>query len=296
VKASGNVQNKRTGQTSPMKPLDGDPLTSPADEDPRQKFADWMTSPKNPFFAKAVANRYWAHFFGRGIVDPLDDMRVTNPPSNPELLEGLAQTLIDSKYSLKALVKTICKSRTYQLSAAPNDFNAADRQSFARYYPKRLQAEVLFDAVCKLTDSPSNFPGLPADKFAPSRAIMLPDESFASYFLDVTGRPQRISACECERVNEASLAMTLHLLNSQEVQDKLARVGGRADQIVKDPRPDAVKVTELFLLAVGSKPSKEKLDLALEHIEKHRATKTVKAAYENIIWALLNSKGFLFNQ
>jgi hypothetical protein len=296
VKANGTVQNKRTGQTSPMKPLDGEPITSVADEDPRQKFADWMTSPRNPFFAKAVANRYWAHFFGRGIVDPLDDMRVTNPPSNPELLDALAQTLIDNKFSLKALVKTICKSRTYQLSAQPNEFNAADRQSFARYYPKRLQAEVLFDAVCKLTDSPSAFPGLPADKFAPSRAIMLPDESFQSYFLDVTGRPQRISACECERVNEASLAMTLHLLNSQEVQDKLARVGGRADQIVKDTRPDAEKVTDLFLLAVGSKPSKEKLDMALEHIEKYRSTKTVKAAYENIIWALLNSKGFLFNQ
>ena len=296
VKANGNVQNKRTGQNSPMKPLDGQPMNSPAEEDPRQKFADWMTSPTNPFFAKAVANRYWAHFFGRGIVDPLDDMRVTNPPSNPELLEGLAQTLVDNKYSLKSLVKTICKSRTYQLSAQPNDFNATDRQSFARYYPKRLQAEVLFDAVCKLTDSSSAFPGLPTDKFAPSRAIMLPDESFASYFLDVTGRPQRISACECERVNEASLAMTLHLLNSQEVQDKLARVGGRADQLVKDPRPDREKVTELFLLAVGSKPSKDKLDLALEHIEKHRSTKTMKAAYENIIWALLNSKGFLFNQ
>jgi hypothetical protein len=296
VKSNGNVTNKRTGQTAPMKPLDGDPMTSASDEDPRQKFADWMTGPKNPFFAKAVANRYWAHFFGRGIVDPLDDMRITNPPSNPELLDALAQNLIDNKYSLKALIKTICKSRTYQLSAVPNDFNAADKQSFARYYPKRLQAEVLFDAVCKLTDSPTTFPGLPADKFAPSRAIMLPDESFQSYFLDVTGRPQRISACECERVNEASLAMTLHLLNSQEVQDKIARVGARADKITKDPRPDAEKVTELFLVAVGSKPSEEKLKLALEHIEKHKASKTTKLAYENIIWALLNSKGFLFNQ
>ncbi len=294
VKANGNVQNKRTGQNSPMKPLDADAMNPASDEDPRQKFADWMTSPKNPFFAKAVANRYWAHFFSRGIVDPLDDMRVTNPPSNPELLDALAQNLIDNKYSLKALVKTICKSRTYQLSAVPNDYNNADKQSFARYYPKRLQAEVLFDAVCKLTDSPTTFPGLPADKFAPSRAIMLPDESFQSYFLDVTGRPQRISACECERVNEASLAMTLHLLNSQEVQDKIARAGGRADQLAKDPRPDAEKVTELFVLATGSKPTKEKLDLALEHIAKHEKSK--KIAYENIVWALLNSKGFLFNQ
>jgi len=296
VKTSGNVQNKRTGQTAPMKPLDGEAMNPGTDEDPRQKFADWMTSAKNPFFAKAVANRYWAHFFGRGIVDPLDDMRITNPPSNPELLDALAQNLIDNKYSLKSLVKTICKSRTYQLSSMPNDYNSADKQSFARYYPKRLQAEVLFDAVCKLTDSPTVFPGLPSDKFSPNRAIMLPDESFASYFLDVTGRPQRISACECERVNEASLAMTLHLLNSQEVQDKIARAGARAEQITKDPRPDAEKVTELFVVAVGSKPSEDKLKLALEHIEKHKAAKTTKMAYENIIWALLNSKGFLFNQ
>jgi hypothetical protein len=296
VKPAGAVQNKRTGETAPMKPLDADPVAARADEDPRQKFADWMVSPKNPFFAKAVANRYWAHFFGRGVVDPLDDMRVTNPPSNPELLDALAANLVENKYSLKALVRTICTSRTYQLSSQPNDFNQADKQSFARYYPRRLSAEVLFDAVGKLTDSPTAFPGLPADRNAPTRAIMLPDESFASYFLDVSGRPQRISACECERVNEASLAMTLHLLNSQEVQDKIARPGGRADVLAKDPRPDAEKVTELFRLAVGAPPSEEKLKLALEHVEKHKAAKTTKVAYENIVWALLNSKGFLFNQ
>ena len=265
-----------------------------AEEDPRAAFADWMTDPKNPFFAKAVANRYWAHFFGRGIVDPLDDMRVTNPPSNPELLDALAKDLVDNKYSLKALVKTICKSRTYQLASTPNESNATDKQSFARYYPKRLPAEVLFDAVCKVTDSPANFPGLPNDRNAPDRAMMLPDESFASYFLDVLGRPQRISACECERVNEASLAMTLHLLNSQEVQDKIARAGGRADRLAPDPRPDAEKVAELFLLAVGTKPTAEQAALARQHIAKHEKNK--KLAYENIIWALINSKAFLFNQ
>jgi hypothetical protein len=294
VKATGSVQNKRTGQTAPMKPLDAEPMAADGNEDPRQRFADWLTSPKNPFFARAVANRYWAHFFGKGVVDPLDDMRVTNPPSNPELLDALTQNLIDNKYSLKALVKTICKSRTYQLSSTPNEFNASDKQSYARYYPKRLQAEVLFDAVCQLTDSPTQFNGLPADRFAPSRAIMLPDESFNSYFLDVTGRPQRISACECERVNEASLAMSLHLLNSNEIQDKLSRAGGRADKLAKDPRPDAEKVEELFLLAVAKKPTKDQLGKALEHIAKNEKAK--KAAYENIIWALLNSKGFLFNQ
>ncbi len=294
VRPNGNVTNKRTGQSAPMKPLDAESMLVPSDEDPRQLFADWLVSPKNPFFAKAVANRYWAHFFGKGIVDPLDDMRVTNPPSNPELLDALAANLVENKYSLKSLVKTICKSRTYQLSSNPNEFNQTDKQSYARYYPKRLQAEVLFDAVCKLTDSPTQFAGLPTDRFAPSRAIMLPDESFGSYFLDVSGRPQRISACECERVNEASLAMSLHLLNSNEVQDKLARTGGRAEQMVKDARPDAEKVEELFLLAIAKKPTAEQLKAALDHIAK--SDKSKKQAYENIVWALINSKAFLFNQ
>jgi hypothetical protein len=296
TKTTGTVQNKRTNKPAEPKPLDAAPVSVTAEEDPRQKLVDWMVDPKNPFFAKAVANRYWAHFMGRGIVDPLDDMRVTNPPSNPELLDALAANLVENKFSLKALIRTICTSRTYQLASAPNDFNKSDKQSFARYYPKRLSAEVLLDALCQATDSPTRFGALPADRNAPTRAIMLPDESFASYFLDVTGRPQRISACECERVNEASLAMTLHLLNSQEVQDKIARPGGRADVLARDPRPDAEKVTELFRLAVGAAPSEEKLKLALEHIEKHKAAKTTMVAYENIVWALLNSKGFLFNQ
>jgi hypothetical protein len=293
VRPNGGVTNKRTNQPAPLKPLDAAAVPG-TDADPREAFADWMTDPKNPFFARAVANRYWAHFFGRGVVDPLDDMRVTNPPSNPELLDALARNLVENKYSLKALVRTICKSRTYQLSSEPNDTNAADKQSFARYYPRRLQAEVLFDAVCRVTDSPSGFPGLPADRHAPSRAIMLPDEAFASYFLDVTGRPQRISACECERVSEASLAMSLHLLNSQEVQDKLARPGGRADAVARNPRPDREKIEELFLWAAGKRPTAKQMDLALAHVAKHDRAK--KLAYENILWALLNSKGFLFNQ
>jgi len=294
TKTNGSVINKRNGKASAMKPLDGDAVTASADEDPRQKFADWLTGPTNPFFAKAVANRYWAHFFGRGIVDPLDDMRVTNPPSNPALLDALAKNLIDNKYSLKALVKTICKSRTYQLSSTPNESNAGDKQSYARYYPKRLSAEVVFDAVCQVTGSPSDFPGLPRDRNAPARALLLPDESFNSYFLDVLGRPQRISACECERVNEASLAMTLHLLNSQEVQDKIGRAAGRADKLAADPRPDAEKLDELFLLSVGKKPTDDQRKLAVEHLTKNAKTK--KLAWENILWALINSKAFLFNQ
>src|SRR5205814_881082 len=171
----GSVTNKRTGKPAAVKPLDGEPMEFAAEEDPRQHLVDWMVEAKNPFFARAVANRYWAHFLGRGIVDPLDDMRVTNPPSNPELLDALAKVVVDSNFSLKTLIKTITKSRTYQLSSMPNEFNKHDKQTYARYYPKRLGAEVLLDAVCQVSGSPSQFNGLPADKFAPNRAIMLPD-------------------------------------------------------------------------------------------------------------------------
>ncbi len=293
VKSTGNVINKRTTRPAIMKPLDGEAITVGPDDDPREKLAEWLTDPKNPFFARAVANRYWAHFFGRGLVDPIDDMRVTNPPSNPELLDALARELVEHGYSLKHLVRVICKSRTYQLSAVPNDFNKQDKQNYSRYYPKRLSAEVLFDAVNQVTDSPAKFVGLPSDRYAPTRAIMLPDESFQSYFLDVFGRPQRLSACECERVSEANLAQVLHLLNSEEVQGKLSRPGGRADAMASDPRPDAEKVEELFLWAVGHKPSPKQLDLALDHIQN---AKSKKLAYENVVWALLNSKEFYFNK
>jgi hypothetical protein len=294
TKPTGSVNNKRTSLPAKIQPLAGEPIEVSSEDDPRQKLVDWMATPTNPFFARAVANRYWAHFFGRGIVDPLDDMRVTNPPSNPELLDVLAKELVDSNFSLKHLVKVICKSRTYQLTSAPNDFNKHDKQTYARFYPRRMSAEVLYDAVSLVTNTPAQFGGLPSDKHAPNRAIMLPDEAFASYFLDVFGRPQRISACECERVSEANLAQALHLLNSQEIQDKLARANGRADLLAKDPRPDAEKVEEMFLWAFGRRPTAQHLQVALEHITRNATNK--KLAYENIIWALVNTKEFVFNQ
>lgn len=292
--SSGSVTNKRTGKTAEMRPLESDVFTASPGSDPRLHLIDWMVDGKNPFFARAVANRYWAHFLSRGIVDPLDDMRVTNPPSNPELLDALAQDLVDHKYSLKHLIRTICKSRVYQLSSTPNEFNKHDKQSYARYYPKRMSAEVLYDAVSQVTDTPATFNGMPKDRFAPNRAIMLPDESFQSYFLDVFGRPQRLSSCECERVSEANLAQTLHLLNSDEVQTKLSRTGSRADALAKDRRPDAQKVEELFLWCWGRKPTEAQMKIAMDNITKHDKDK--KEAYENILWALINTKAFVFNQ
>ncbi len=291
---TGAVINKRTGANAKIQPLDGEPLDIASDEDPRHKLVDWMANKNNPFFARAVANRYWSHFFGRGIVDPIDDMRVTNPPTNPELLDALSKELVDNKFSLKHLVKIIVKSRTYQLSSAPNDFNKHDKQSFARFYPRRMSAEILYDAVSQVTNTPAAFGGLPTDKHSPNRAIMLPDEAFQSYFLDVFGRPQRISACECERVSEANLAQALHLLNSQEIQDKLTRANARADLLAKDPRPDAEKIDELFMWTFARRPSAEHRQIAIDHITRHAANK--KLAYENLLWALINTKEFVFNQ
>src|SRR5262249_205197 len=149
-----------------------------ADDDPRQALADWMADKQNPFFAKALVNRYWKHFFSRGLVDPEDDMRVTNPPSNPQLLDGLAKSFQDSHYDLKQLVRTIVQSQTYQLSAEPNEYNARDKQNFSRYYPKRLSAEVLYDAVSQVTSTNSTFNGLPLG----TRAVQLPDNGFDNYF------------------------------------------------------------------------------------------------------------------
>jgi hypothetical protein len=293
-KPSGTVTNKRTQKPAELTPLDAAPLTVGAEDDPRDKLVDWMVDTKNPFFAKAVANRYWAHFFGRGIVDPIDDMRVTNPPTNPALLDALAKELVDHNYSLKHLIRVIVKSRTYQLSAIPNQWNKHDKQTFARFYPRRMVAEVLYDAVNQVTNSPSSFNGMPQDKLAPKRAIMLPDEGFTSYFLEVFGKPNRISACECERVGEANLAQALHLLNSDEIQNKLARAGGRADMLAQDKRSDAEKVTELFLWALGRPPSAEHLQIAVAHVERHAKDKRV--AYQNLLWVLINTKEFVFIQ
>ncbi|HMO34953.1 MAG TPA: DUF1553 domain-containing protein, partial [Gemmatales bacterium] len=176
VKRDGFATNKRTNKPAAIKALDSDEVKVESGEDPRNKLVDWMIDRNNPFVARALVNRYWAHFFGRGIVDPLDDMRVTNPPSNPELLDALASHFVENGMSLKHLVRTIVNSRAYQLSAVPNEFNRNDKQNFTRFYPRRLSAEVLLDAVSQVTDSPTIFNGMPTDTHGPRRALMLPDE------------------------------------------------------------------------------------------------------------------------
>jgi hypothetical protein len=286
---NGETQHPKTGKTMKPKGLDGPELDISNDQDRRQFLADWLGDPANPFFAKAAANRMWAHFFSRGIVNPEDDMRVTNPPSNPELLDALAKDFIAHKYSLKHLIRTICTSRTYQLSSIPNDFNKHDKQNYARYFPKRMQAEVMHDAIVAVTGSPSSFGGLPPG----TRAIELLDESSATYFLTVFGKPQRESACECERVGQANLAQSLHLLNSNEIQGKISGGSRIAAWMNDKEKSDSDRMTELFLTCYARTPTADEMELALKHIEAKKDKK--KEAYEDLMWVLINTKEFLFN-
>lgn len=292
--------NIRTKEAVTPTSLGGPSLKLKPEQDPRLVLADWMSSKDNPFFAHTLVNRYWKHFFNRGLVEPEDDMRETNPPVNPELLSALAADFVKSGYDLKQLIRTITNSTTYQLSAVPNTYNAKDRQNFSRYYPKRLNAEVLYDSVNTLLDVQTNFAGQ-----APgTRAVALPDNSYnqSTYFLSVFGRPDSSSACECERTQEASLAQSLHLLNAAEIQTQLSRGNGRADTLTKDSRPDDDKIADLYHIALSRDPNAAEIKFARTHLDKKTAGKTgdeafkgKKEAYEDILWALLNTKEFLFN-
>lgn len=283
--------NPKTGENLKPTNLGAAPLDLAADDDPRQALVDWMAEPTNPFFAPALVNRYWKHFLGRGIVDPEDDMRVTNPATNPELLEALAKHFIQSKFDLKNLVRAICKSTTYQLSAEPNAYNAKDLQNFSRYYPKRLNAEVLLDGIDYVTGNPTTFKGLPAG----SRAVQIPDNGVTSYFLTVFGKPDGESACECERSMDGSLAQALHLLNSPELQAKLASADGRAASLTKDSAAAQDKIRRIYLAALARYPSPREFVAAEAHLQRAENEEARKRAFENILWALVNTKEFLFN-
>ena len=273
-----------------------------ADQDPRLYLANWMSDPKNPFFAKAVVNRYWKHFFRRGLIDPEDDIRDTNPPSNPELLAGLEKHFIASGFDLKELVRVIVTSNAYQLSSVPNQSNSADQQNYSRYYLKRLQAEVLLDSIDDVTGARTDFQNLPTG----TRAVALPDNSYnnATPFLKVFGRPENESVCECERTQSSSLAQSLHLMNAGDVKAKLATAGGRADLMSKSQQPMPERVTELYRVAFGRSPSAAELTGAVDYLTEASSADGSGVSvgqpasperFQDLIWALINTKEFLFN-
>jgi hypothetical protein len=284
-----SATNPKTNQAVPPAGLGAAPAPISTEEDPRHALVDWMTAKDNPFFARALVNRYWKHFFSRGLVDPEDDMRVTNPATNQELLDALSKHFVESGFDMKNLIRTICTSQTYQLASLPNEYNASDKQNYSRYYPKRLPAEVLLDAIDAVTGSKTSFGGLPQRV----RAVQLPDNGFASYFLTVFGRPESSSACECERSSEANLAQSLHLLNSSEVQGKLSAGDGLAAKLagVKE-RAREDKIREIYLRVYSREPLPDEAAVALAHLNK---AKDEKLAFEDILWALVNTKEFLFN-
>ena len=285
---NGDTFQPRSGKKMTPKALAGPEYDYVAGVDPRKNLADWMTAPGNPYFAKAIANRMFGHIMGIGLVNAIDDMRITNPPSNPALLDALASDLIEHKFDLKHLIRTIMRSQTYSLSSNPTEYNAKDQQNYARYHTRRLSAEVLMDAISEVTGSPEKYPGLPLG----TRAIELPDQAVGSYFLQVFGRSGRETPCECERSYSPNLAQILHLMNSPELQNKIADPKGTVNDFVNKKTSNAETIEALYLKAFARKPRTEEMTEAVSLLA---AAKDHKPAVEDFAWMLLNSKEFLFN-
>jgi hypothetical protein len=288
LKDRGETRHPRTGVVLQPRPLGGTEFSLRRHDDPRQSLAQWMTAADNPFFARTMANRIWAHFMGRGIVHPIDDARSTNPPCNPELLDALAADFVKSGFDVKHLIRTVTGSYAYGLDSTQNPGNTGDTQSFARFYPRRLTAEVLLDSISQVLDVSTNFPGVPAG----TRAIDLPDENVAAHFLDVFGRPARMTACECERIDSPALTQGLELVNSTEIQRKLTSETGYARRIAASERSNAELIQHLFLRALARPPRKEEQSAALAFLQ---AEPDRTEACQSLLWSLLATNEFLFN-
>ena len=282
--------------------LDALRFNIPAEDDPRAYFADWMTDPRNPLIARSPVNCFWTHFMGRGLVEPEDDIRDTNPPTNPELLAALEEHFVASGFDLRELIRVITNSKAYQLSAIPNEHNVVDRQNYSRFYPKRMQAEVMLDAIDQLAGTTTSFANLPVG----TSAVALPDNSYnkASPFLRVFGRPEATSVCECERVQSGSLAQSLHLMNAADIKSKLSAGSGRVARLHKSDDSVESIANQLYLAAFARKPSGAELAIAKDYLSEERrdakgnpvdAKVAMRGNLEDLVWALINTREFLFN-
>ncbi|MBK5292467.1 MAG: DUF1553 domain-containing protein [Acidobacteriia bacterium] len=263
------------------------PVKIPSPQKRRDAFAEWLTSKENPFFAKAVANRVWSYFFGYGIIDPVDDIRASNPPVNPALLDALTKDLVDHNFDLQSLMRTIVSSRAYQSSYVTNEWNEKDATNFSHAMPRRLSAEPLMDAVASAAGARPRFPEVPLD----TGADQLPDPHVGKDgFLDLFGRPSRESACECERRADLSLPQALNLVNGSTISDAVADPKGRVARAILAGKTEPALVEDLYLAALSRFPTKAESERAVEYL-----TGGPRAARaQDLLWALLNSKAFLY--
>ena len=266
--------------------------TGPVPTDGRRRLAlaAWVTSKDNPFFAKSAANRIWSYFFGRGIIEPVDDIRASNPPSNPALLDALTKDFIGHGFDLRQLMRTIANSRTYQASLTTNEWNAGDTENFSHAVPRRMSAEELADALTMATGVRPNFPEVPPD----TRAEQLPDPHVGrDGFLDLFGRPSRESSCECDRRSDLSLPQALNLVNGTTISDAVAEGNGRIAKAILGGKPDRDLIEEMYLATFSRFPTLAELDSGLKYLRSGRMGRAARA--QDLLWALVNSKPFLYN-
>ncbi|TWU47550.1 hypothetical protein Poly51_53500 [Rubripirellula tenax] len=284
---SGEVNHLVTKKPVPPTFLGGE---SPATKgkDRREVLATWLTSPENPFFAKSIANRVWAHFMGVGVVEPVDDIRVSNPASNPELFDELGKRLVEYKFDFRRLVRDICTSDAYQRSTSENETNAHDHLNFSHAVVRRVPAESLLDCICQVTQSPDKFRGLPLG----ARAVQIADGTTTNYFLTAFGRSPRATVCDCEATTDPSLSQALHLLNGDSVQSKIARSKIVEKWFVDEKLPVETVIDRIYVRCLSRSPTeKESADL----IASMKDDPNQVAALQDVFWAVLNSREFVFN-
>ncbi len=289
VAAAGEVKNPRSGKQVVPRIPDAPAIRVGDGADRREVFAGWLTAPDNPYFAKAMVNRVWYYLMGKGIIDPVDDIRESNPASNPELLARLTRDFVASKFDLKSLVRTIMVSQTYALSSEPNAQNGEDDRFFSRALPQRLSAEVLLDAISHVTGSPEKFDGFPEG----TRATQLPAIRKRKSFLTVFGQPTRETVCECDRSNESTLGQSFELISGGTLDTKLKAPSNRIGQMIAAGKSDAAIITELYLAGMSREPSPRELQDRLQYLQGKPNRREV---LEDLTWALINSKEFLLRR
>lgn len=281
------VSQSRTGMFMKAQPLDRTPADVTPGDDPREVLAKWVTDPKNEAFSGAMVNRVWKHYMSVGLVEPVDDLRATNPPTNPPLWKALNKEFVDKKYDLRQLMRVILNSRAYQLSSATRPGNETDARFYSHYYARRLPAEVLLDAICDATAVPEKFDGYPVGV----RAVQVPDPGTASYFLRTFGRSDRVTAYACERSGEVNLSSVLHLVSGEPTTGKVSSGNGWLAKALKDEKDDDRLLDALFLRTLSRPP---------RDAERAKVKELLKDAprddlFRDLFWAVLNSKDFLFN-